>query len=142
VNYTYGKVRLGKGGIPVGGSDNAKAWPVFQAGENPVEIVGGTYRSGDASEYYGLAIVPPDFLANGTVTIDGGNQGVIILMSNLVGDVHTDEVPGDVYFNTPGKAYRGQNYIIPPFHQVVCWPNTAASTADFFVSLLGLDLIA
>jgi len=141
LNYKYGQVRLGKGGIPVGGSDNEKAWPVFQAGENPVEIISGNYRSGDASELYCIGIVPPDFVANGTVTIAGGSQGVTVLNNGLIGDIHTAANPGDVFLNVD-KYSVARNWIVPPFHQVVCWPITAASANDFFVSLLGLDLVA
>jgi len=79
MHYCYGAVRLAKGGIPLAGSDNNKAWPVFQAAENPVEIISGQYRGGDASEAYAIAIAPPDFVANGTTTIDGDSQGVQLL---------------------------------------------------------------
>lgn len=142
VQYTYGKVRLGKGGIPVGGSDNNKAWPVFQAGENPVQIISGSYRSGDASEFYKLAIAPPDFVANGTVTIAGGSQGLTILNKSLSGGLHTATDPGDPFVDVVMKTSSTKSWIIPPWHQVIVWPFSAASTNDFFVSLLGLDLVA
>jgi len=139
--YCYGAVRLAKGGIPAGGSDNNKAWPVFQAGENPVEIISGQYRGGDASEYYAMAIVPPDFLANGTTTIAGDGQGVQLLNGVLLGGVHSVETPGNVYLNTPSKAYIGAHFIIPPYHQVIVWPYSAASANFFTVLLLGMDLV-
>jgi len=139
--YCYGKVRLSKGGIPAAGSDNNKAWSVFHAGENPVEIISGQYRGGDASEAYALAMAPPDFLANGTTTIDGDGQGVQLLNGVLEGGTFSPEVPGDVYLNGPAKAYIGAHWIIPPYHQVIVWPLTAASANFFTVVLQGLDLV-
>jgi len=139
--YCYGQVRLGKGGIPDGGSDNNKAWPVFQAGENPVEIISGQYRGGDASEFYAMAIVPPDFLANGTVTIDGDGQGVQLLNSVLLGGINSATIPGNVYENPAAKSWVGAHWIIPPFHQVIVWPYIAASANFFTVLLLGMDLV-
>jgi len=139
--YCYGEVRLSIGGIPAAGSDNNKAWPVFQAGENPVEIISGQYRGGDANEYYALAIAPPDFVANGTTTIDGDSQGVQLLHGVLLGGVHSPETPGNVYLNTPSKSYQGVHWIIPPYHQVIVWPYTAASANFFTVILQGMDLV-
>jgi len=139
--YCYGQVRLGKGGIPTTGSDNNKAWPVFQAGENPVEIISGQYRGGDASEYYGLAMAPPDFVANGTVTIDGDGQGVQILNGTLLGGTHSPEVPGNVYIQAVKEHIGRGPWIIPPFHQVIVWPYTAASANFFTVILQGMDLV-
>jgi len=141
MNYTYGEVRLSKGGIPAAGSDNNKAWPVFQAAENPVEIISGQYRGGDASEYYALAIAPPDFVANGTVTIDGDGQGVQLLNGVLLGGVHSPELPGDVYFIGGAKESIGKNWILPPYHQIIVWPYAAASANFFTVVLLGMDLV-
>jgi len=139
--YCYGQVRLAKGGVPTTGSDNNKAWPVFQAGENPVEIISGQYRGGDASEYYAMAIVPPDFLANGTVTIDGDAQGVQLLNSVLLGGVNSATIPGNVYEQPAAKYGIGAHWIIPPYHQVIVWPYTAASANFFTVLLLGMDLV-
>ena len=140
MHYCYGAVRLAKGGIPLAGSDNNKAWPVFQAAENPVEIISGQYRGGDASEAYAIAIAPPDFVANGTTTIAGDGQGVQLLAGALAGGSHSPEAPGNVYLDEPTKAFVGAHWIIPPFHQVICWPYDAS--ANFFtVLLLGMDLV-
>ena len=143
--YCYGQVRSQKGGIPTGGSDNSKAYGVFTAGEHPVEIVAGTYRSGDTNETYVLAIVPPSFPSlDGTVTIAGGNQGVIALNSFMIGGLGTAANPISVYTSatstTRDPTFIGSNWIIPPYHHVVVFP-TAASSADFPVYLLGMDLI-
>jgi len=138
--YCYGEVRLSIGGIPAAGSDSDKAWPVFQAGENPVEIISGQYRGGDASEFYALAIAPPDFVANGTTTIAGDGQGVQLLTGTLAGGAHSPEAPGNVYHNEAAKAYQGVHWIIPPYHQVICWPYLAS--ANFFTVILqGMDLV-
>ena len=140
--YCYGEIRSQKGGIPTGGADQNQAYGVFTAGENPVEIIAGTYRSGDAGEPYCLAIVPPSFPSlDGNVTIAGGNQGVIVLSQTLMGGVFTANAPGDVYADISLKAYIPRNWIIPPYHHVVVWPTTANSAADFPVYLLGMDLI-
>jgi len=140
--YCYGEVRSQNGGIPAGGGDNSKAWGVFTAGEHPCEIISGTYRSGDAGEFYCLAVVPPSFpTLNGTTTIAGGTQGVQSLTRNLVGGVATAAAPESVYFDVIMKAWIGQNWIIPPFHHVVVFPATAASTNDLYVSLMGMDLV-
>jgi len=143
--YCYGQVRSQKGGIPTGGSDNSKAYGVFTAGEHPVEIIAGTYRSGDANEFYTLAIVPPSFPSlDGTVTIAGGNQGVIVLNSSLAGGFGTAAAPQSVYGNNGNLKINlsgAFKWIIPPYHHVVVFPNTAASSADFPVYLLGMDLV-
>ena len=141
MHYCYGAVRLAKGGIPLAGSDNNKAWPVFQAAENPVEIISGQYRGGDASEAYAIAIAPPDFVANGTTTMDGDSQGVQLLNGILQGGTYSPELPGNVYLNVPTKAYQGVHWIIPPYHQVIVWPYSGASANFFTVVLLGMDLV-
>jgi len=127
MHYCYGAVRLAKGGIPLAGSDNNKAWPVFQAAENPVEIISGQYRGGDASEAYAIAIAPPDFVA--------------LLNGILQGGTYSPELPGNVYLNVPTKAYQGVHWIIPPYHQVIVWPYSGASANFFTVVLLGMDLV-
>ena len=140
--YCYGQTRSQKGGIPTGGADQNQAYGVFTAGENPVEIIGGTFRSGDAGEFYCLAIVPPSFPSlDGNVTITGGNQGVIVLNQSLIGGVFTAGAPGSIYADTANKTYYPSNWIIPPYHHVVVWPITANSAADFPVYLLGMDLV-
>ena len=117
--YCYGQTRSQKGGIPTGGADQNQAYGVFTAGEHPVEIISGTFRSGDAGEFYCLAIVPPSFPSlDGNVTI-----------------------PGSIYADTANKTYYPSNWIIPPYHHVVVWPITANSAADFPVYLLGMDLV-
>jgi len=144
--YCYGQVRSQKGGIPTGGSDNSKAYGVFTAGEHPCEIVAGTYRSGDANEKYILAIVPPSFQSlDGTVTIAGGNQGVIVLNHLMIGGLGTAAAPVSVYSGYTASTREPRlitpnNWIIPPYHHVIVFP-TAASSADFPVYLLGMDLI-
>ena len=136
--YCYGQVRLGKGGIPVGGSDQDKAWGVFTAAENPVEIVAGTYRSGDAGEMYTFAIVPPDFSnLSGQTTIAGGDQGVVAL-GQVKGAAMTITEPGSIYSSMVPSIQ--QRIIVPPFHHIVIWCSTA-SAADFVVYLLGMDLV-
>jgi len=139
--YVYGEVRLGSGGV-VAGSDNNKAWPVFQAGANPVQLIGGSYTGGDASEFYAIAIVPPNFVANGTVTIDTMTQGLIVLNNVLIGGTHTATLPGDVKDNEAMKfGASTAMWIVPPYHQVIAWPYSAASTAALAVNLLGMDLV-
>lgn len=138
MNYCYGQVRLGKGGIPAGGADQYKAYGVFTAAENPVEIVAGQYRSGDLNDDYTVAIVPPDFPnLSGQTTIDGGNQGVVALFT-VKGGKQTATIPGPFYTGLTNSS--GARYIIPPFHHVVVWCE-AASTADFKVYFLGMDLV-
>ena len=145
--YCYGETRSQKGGIPTGGADQNQAYGVFTAGEHPVEIISGTVRSGDAGEFYCLAIVPPSFPSlDGNVTITGGNQGVIVLNSAILGGVFTAEAPGSVYAtwtdeSVPIKTYYPNNWIIPPYHHVVVWPTSANSASDFVVYLLGMDLV-
>jgi len=136
--YCYGQVRLGKGGIPAGGVDQHKAYGIFTAAENPVEIVGGQYRSGDLNEDYTIAIVPPDFPnLSGQTTIAGGNQGVVALFT-VKGGKQTATIPGPMYSGLTNNA-QGK-FIIPPFHHVVVWCETA-SAADFKVYFLGMDLV-
>ena len=137
--YCYGELRSQKGGIPVGGSDQGVSHHVFTAGENPVKIVAGTYRSGDANETYCLAIVPPGFVP-GTV-IAGGNQGVMVLNGQLIGGLFTAVFPGNVFQDITTKSQAGKDWIIPPYWQVIVWPNTAVSAADLRVYLLGMDLV-
>ena len=140
--YCYGNTRSQKGGIPTGGADQNQAYGVFTAGEHPVEIIGGTFRSGDAAEFYCLAIVPPSFPSlDGNVTIAGGNQGVIVLNQSLLGGTFTATEPGSVYTSNLKELYSPSNWIIPPYHHVVVWPKTANSAADFVVYLLGMDLV-
>ena len=140
--YCYGQVRSQKGGIPTGGSDNSKAWGVFTAGEHPVEIIAGTYRSGDANEEYCLAIVPPSFPSlDGNTTIAGGTQGVIVLNGQLLGGLFTAIKPGNVYQDITTKSQTGSRWIIPPYHHVVVFPTGATSSSDLPVYLLGMDLI-
>lgn len=140
--YCYGQVRSQKGGIPTGGADQNQAYGVFTAGEHPVEIISGTFRSGDAGEFYCLAIVPPSFPSlDGNTTIAGGNQGVIVLNQSLIGAVFTAGAPGSVYADTANKTYFPFKWIIPPYHHVVVWPVTSNSAADFPVYLLGMDLV-
>lgn len=138
MNYKYGQVRASKGGIPVGGSDAAYAWGVFTAAENPVEIVAGTYRSGDSGEFYTLAIVPPDFPSlAGRTLIAGGDQGVMALGAVRGGD-QTSENPGALYSANGYAIY--ERIIVPPFHHVVVFCLTP-SAVDFRVYFLGMDLI-
>lgn len=140
--YCYGQVRSQKGGIPSGGSDNSKAWGVFTAGEHPVHIIAGTYRSGDLNESYCLAIVPPSFPSlDGNTTIAGGLQGVIVLHQSLVGGTFTATNPGNVYVEVPTKSSINNNWIIPPYHHVVVFPISGTSSADFPVYLMGMDLV-
>ena len=140
--YCYGETRSQKGGIPTGGADQNQAYGVFTAGEHPVEIISGTVRSGDAGEFYCLAIVPPSFPSlDGNVTITGGNQGVIVLNQGLAGGVFTATAPGSIYCSNLKEAFAPTNWIIPPYHHVVVWPTSANSAADFVVYLLGMDLV-
>jgi hypothetical protein len=138
MNYIYGQVRASKGGIPVGGSDAAYAWGVFTAAENPVEIVAGTYRSGDSGEFYTLAIVPPDFPSlDGNTLIAGGDQGVMAL-GDVRGGGETIVNPGALYDSS--QMAITQRIIVPPFHHVVTFCSTP-SAADFRVYFLGMDLV-
>jgi|SaaInlLV_10m_DNA_2_1039722.scaffolds.fasta_scaffold60337_1 hypothetical protein len=136
--YCYGQLRTSKGGIPVGGSDAAYAWGVFTAGEHPCEIIAGTFRSGDSSETYTVAIVPPDFPSlDGTTLISGSNQGVMALF-HARGGVFTSENPGDIY--SANGATVNTPIIVPPFHNVVVFCLTP-SAVDFKVYFMGLDLV-
>jgi len=137
--YCYGELRSQKGGIPVGGSDQSISHLVFAAGENPVKIIAGSYRSGDANEEYNLALVPPDFVV-GTV-IAGGNQGTYVLNGQLLGGLYTATKLGNVFQDITTKSQAGKDWIIPPYWQVIVWPASAASAADFRVYLLGMDLV-
>ncbi|GAG81577.1 unnamed protein product, partial [marine sediment metagenome] len=72
------------------------------------------------------------------------NQGVIVLNQSLSGGMFTAANPQSVYAsNSNLKVNLAGNFkwIIPPYHHVVVFPNTAASSADFPVYLLGMDLI-
>jgi len=136
--YCYGQLRTSKGGIPAGGSDQQVAWGVFTAGENPCEIIAGQYRSGDLNEDYTVAIVPPDFpTLDGTTLITGGNQGVMALFT-VKGGKQTSTIPGIFYSGLTNNA-QGK-FIIPPYHNVVVWCETA-SAADFKVYFMGMDLV-
>lgn len=136
--YCYGEIRSQKGGIPVGGADQHKAYGVFTAGEHPCEIIAGTVRSGDAAEFYTVAIVPPSFPSlDGQTTIAGGNQGVMSLFT-IRGGTFTATIPGAIY-GANGTGLE-RPIIIPPYHHVVAWCETASSS-DFVVYFLGMDLV-
>ena len=68
------------------GSDQSKLWSVFTAGENPVQLIGGSYWSGDAGEMYGLVMLPPSVpdQPNGTATLTGA-MGAITLNFQMGG---------------------------------------------------------
>jgi len=137
--YCYGESRVQRGGIPVGGSDNSKLWEVFTAREHPVQIIAGTYWSGDAGENYGLVMIPPGVETgqNGTSTLEG-DMGAIMLNSQLIGG-YTAASPGPVW---PGNKTAGNTPpVVPPFWTVFVLPLDAASAADFQVRLLGMDLV-
>ena len=83
--YCYGQVRTAKGSIAAG-TDQSKLWSIFTAGENPVQLIGGSYWSGDAGEMYGLVMLPPSVpnLPNGTATLTGA-MGAITLNFQMGG---------------------------------------------------------
>jgi len=139
MNYQYGKVRLGKGGIPVGGSDNSKLWLVFSASENPVQLIAGSYWAGDSGENYGLVMFPPGVPegANGTATITGAMGAVTINFQMAGGE--TAVTPAAVW---PGQKTAGASPpVVPPFWSLYVLPVSGASAANFEVRLMGMDLI-
>jgi len=137
--YCYGEAQVHKGGIPTGGSDNSKLWIAFTAGKNPVQLIAGTYWSGDAAENYGLVMLPPgvNTSPNGTVTLEG-SMGAIMLNFQMAGG-STAASPSAVW---PGQKTAGQTPpVVPPFWTVYVVPLTAASAADFQLRLLGMELV-
>lgn len=123
------------------GSDQSKLWRVFTAGENPVQLINGSYWSGDAAESYALCLLPPTFVGssnpNGTTTI-AGNMGAIMLNFQMAGG-NTATTPASIW---PGlKTFGGPPPVVPPFWSVYVFPFEAASTADFQVRLMGMDLV-
>ena len=136
--YCYGQVRTAKGSIAAG-TDQSKLWSIFTAGENPVQLIGGSYWSGDAGEMYGLVMLPPSVpdQPNGTATLTGA-MGAITLNFQMGGG-QTATTPLAVW---PGQKTAGNTPpIVPPFWSVYAIPFDATSTADFQVRLMGMDLV-
>lgn len=136
--YCYGQVRQAKGSIAAG-SDQSKLWSVFTAAENPVQLIGGSYWSGDATESYGLVMLPPSVPAgpNGTATLAGSMGAIAINFQMAGGNTATSPIP-----MWPGqKTFGGTPPIVPPYWSLYVYPIDAASTADFQVRIMGMDLV-
>jgi len=137
--YVYGEVRSQKGGIPVGGSDNSKLWVAFKAGPNPVQLINGSFWSGDSGEDYGLIALPPgvDTKGNGTTTLTGSMGGIMYAAQLNAGNTAVD--PGIIW---PARKTAGNTPpILPPGWTLYIVPLTAASAADFQTRILGIDLV-
>lgn len=139
MHYQYGEWRSQTGGIPVGGSDNSKLWVAFVAQENPVQLIAGSFWSGDSGEDYGLIAIAPgvNTKQNGTATLVGSMGGIMYAAQMNAG--HTQADPGIIW---PARKTAGNTPpVLPPFWTLYCVPLTAASTADFQVRILGVDLV-
>lgn len=139
MHYQYGEFRSQVGGIPVGGSDNSKLWVAFVAEEHPVQLIAGTFWSGDSGEDYGLIALPPgvETGVNGTKTLTGSMGGIMYAAQLNAG--HTVVDPGIIW---PARKTAGNTPpVLPPFWTLYVIPLTAASTADFQVRILGADLV-
>ncbi len=139
--FKLGQYLIGKGGIPVGGSDNNKLWQVFTAGDRPVLIMCGHYWSGDASEYYTLNQIPPGFALNGTLGMTDIPGAIEFFTGNIEGAVGTVASPESLfghYTRTPVGAW----FILPPNYSIAVQPVTAASAADFGVRIGGFEIDA
>jgi hypothetical protein len=136
--YCYGQIRTSKGSVGAG-SDQSKLWSVFTAGENPVQIIGGSYWSGDAGESYGLLMLAPTSVPgpNGTATLTG-SMGAIALNFQMAGG-NTQTTPLAIW---PGQKTAGNTPpVVPPFWSLYVYPIDGTSTADFQVRLMGMDLV-
>lgn len=138
IYYCYGQVRTSKGSVGAG-SDQSKLWSVFTAGENPVQLIAGSYWSGDATESYGLVMLPPSAVngPNGTQTLSGSMGAVAINFQMAGGNTATTPIalwPGQ-------KTFGGTPPIVPPFWTLYVYPIDAASTADFQMRIMGMDLV-
>jgi len=141
MHYQYGEFRVSHGSIPVGGSDNSKLWVAFQARENPVQLIAGSFWSGDSGEDYGLVALPPGVETgqNGTTTLTGTMGGIMYMQQLNGGSTHTAVNPGIIW---PGRKTAGNTPpVLPPHWTLYIIPVTAASTADFQVRILGVDLV-
>jgi hypothetical protein len=139
MRYIYGEVRSQTGGIPVGGSDNSKLWVAFKAGDNFVQLINGSFWSGDSGEEYSLIALAPgvNTKVNGTATLSGSMGGIMYVAQLNAG--HTQVDPGIIW---PGRKTGGNTPpILPPHWTLYVLPVTAASTADFQVRILGVDLV-
>jgi len=141
MHYQYGTFRSQVGGIPVGGSDNSKLWVAFVARENPVQLINGSFWSGDSGEDYLLIALAPgvETGANGTTTLTGAMGGIMYAAQMNGGSTHTQVNPGIIW---PARKTAGNTPpILPPFWTLYVLPGTAASAADFQVRILGVDLV-
>jgi len=139
--YNLGKYLQSKGGIPVGGSDNNKLWSVFTAQDKPVLIMAGCYWSGDTSEYYGFAQIPPGFALDGTLGMADIPGAIVFFSGNIEGAVGTIASPESLfghYTRTPVGSW----FILPPHYSIAVQPVTAASAADFGVRIGGFEIDA
>ena len=136
--YCYGEGRTSKG-VMAAGSDQSKLWSVFTAGDNPVQLIAGSYWSGDAGENYGLVMLGPSAVngPNGTQTL-AGSMGAVALNFQMAGGL-TATTPAAVW---PGQKTAGNTPpIVPPNWTVWVYPIDGASTADFQVRIMGIDLV-
>jgi len=141
IHYQYGEVRSQIGGIPVGGSDNSKLWVAFVAQENPVQLIAGSFWSGDSGEDYSLVALPPGVQTgqNGSTTLTGLMGGICYVQQMNGGSTYTAVNPAPIW---PARKTAGNTPpILPPFWTLYVLPATAASTADFQVRILGVDLV-
>ena len=136
--YCYGQIRTSKGSVGAG-SDQSKLWSVFTAGENPVQIIAGSYWSGDAGESYGLVMLAPSSVSgpDGTATL-AGSMGAVAINFQMAGG-NTQTTPLAIW---PGQKTAGNTPpIVPPFWSLYVYPIDGTSTADFQVRLMGMDLV-
>ena len=137
-----GNYIIGKGGIPVGGSDNNKLWRVFTAGSKPVLIMTGSFWSGDASEYYELIQVPPGHNLNGTLGVDDIKGAITIFAGNLEGAVGTLASPEPLFGHYTRTPLGTAGFVLPPEYSIAVQPTSAASAADFGIRIGGFELDA
>lgn len=136
--YCYGQIRSQTNSTPAA-FDPVYGYTVFTAGENPVEIVAGSYYGGQNEKVYQIGIVPPSFT---TATFIDGNTGYHSL-SNFV-NVNTGTYGIETYPNpalTTERLFSSSTpFIIPPHHQIIVLSSEATSGALTF-NFLGMDLI-
>ena len=136
--YCYGQERLAKGKVKAGTDQNILSI-IFTAAENPVEITSGRYQNGDASEFYALAIVPPSTVSDGDTI--SANTGYTVFNNQLIGGIYTALVPGDIYNTHENRLTIGRNIIVPPWHSLIAWPQTANSSNGLEIWVQGMDLV-
>ena len=137
--YCYGEAIIGKGGIPVGGSDSSKLWLALTAEAYPIQLMAGSYWSGYSGEDYGLVMIPPgvDLTPNGTVTLNG-QMGAVMTHSQLAGQNGTAAFPAPIW---PGNKTAGGYPPVLPAGWSLCVVSPTAATNDFQVRVMGMELV-